>query len=481
MSDMYAFKTSTLTALGDAVREMMGMTPFSDSLYFGIADNQYKTTTLSQASKNKFIINLVDGLWDDYDAIEICSSTTNPSLNRLLYENIRRVQFPVEIVADCPQLVIKCAIGKSAHFLDLDIITMPLDENGGRKYTLTEMIEILDNLPPAPSPNNLIISGTCQYKFANGGWDWFIEKYGDQITTKDITNCNNMFNGCLVDVPFTINLKSGHNASMDYMFSNYKGTVIPAIHGAKPSTLSNMFSNTFNILEIPEDICDDWDWSYIDEATSAYNGGMSSMCNGCYKLRKLPMKLFEHGNPNINYSYSIFRTLASNCYSLDEIIDLPNPHYAGTYTGSGYSGVINEMLPHTWRLKNFTFAPMEIAPKWANQTLDLSTYCGWTNNASGYTYMAPGIDLDTKVIDDDSYQRLKDNPDWWTANVAYSRYNHDSAVRTINSLPDTSATGSNTIKFRGAAGEKTDGGAINTLTDEEIAVAAAKGWTVAFA
>jgi hypothetical protein len=62
--------------------------------------------------------------------------------------------------------------------------------------------------------------------------------------------------------------------------------------------------------------------------------------------------------------------------------------------------------------------------------------------------------------------------------VNYSRYNHDSAVETINSLPDTSAYGTNTIKFKGASGALTDGGAINTLTEEEIAVAAAKGWTV---
>ena len=37
-----------------------------------------------------------------------------------------------------------------------------------------------------------------------------------------------------------------------------------------------------------------------------------------------------------------------------------------------------------------------------------------------------------------------------------------------------------TIKFKGAAGAKTDGGAINTMTEEEIAVATAKGWTVSF-
>ena len=80
---------------------------------------------------------------------------------------------------------------------------------------------------------------------------------------------------------------------------------------------------------------------------------------------------------------------------------------------------------------------------------------------------------------------MKNDPDWWTMKVEYSRYNHDSAVATINSLPDTSAYlatagGTNTIKFSGAAGSATDGGAINTLTEEEIAVATAKGWTCSF-
>lgn len=66
-----------------------------------------------------------------------------------------------------------------------------------------------------------------------------------------------------------------------------------------------------------------------------------------------------------------------------------------------------------------------------------------------------------------------------------SVYNHDSAVETINSLPDTSAYlaeagGTNTITFYRDQGANTEGGAIGNLTAEEIAVAAAKGWTVAF-
>lgn len=67
--------------------------------------------------------------------------------------------------------------------------------------------------------------------------------------------------------------------------------------------------------------------------------------------------------------------------------------------------------------------------------------------------------------------------------VSDSIYNHDSAVETINSLPDTSAYlatagGTNTIKFNRKAGSATAGGAIGNLTEAEIAVATAKGWTV---
>ena len=54
-----------------------------------------------------------------------------------------------------------------------------------------------------------------------------------------------------------------------------------------------------------------------------------------------------------------------------------------------------------------------------------------------------------------------------------------SLINTINSLPDVSGSGgTNTIKFKKASGALTDGGAISSLTQEEIAVAAAKGWTV---
>jgi hypothetical protein len=139
------------------------------------------------------------------------------------------------------------------------------------------------------------------------------------------------------------------------------------------------------------------------------------------------------------------------------------------------------MIDNCYRLKNFTFA--DFGPvQWKGHVLDMSVNVGWSkmNDLSSSLTVNFPEGMNKKIIDDVSYQLLKDDPDCWTCDVGYSRYNHDSAVATINSLPDSSAFGANTVKFKGDAGSKTDGGAINTLTDEEIAVATAKGWTVAF-
>ena len=145
------------------------------------------------------------------------------------------------------------------------------------------------------------------------------------------------------------------------------------------------------------------------------------------------------------------------------------------------------MLYSNWRVKKITFVPNQTA-NMANQTIEI--YVGYfppsyTDRELEQYYLdaGTGVTMETRVVDATTYEALKNNPNWWSSDVAYSRYNHDSAVETINSLPDTSAYlasngGTNTIKFLGASGSATDGGAISTLTAEEIAVATAKGWTV---
>ena len=164
---------------------------------------------------------------------------------------------------------------------------------------------------------------------------------------------------------------------------------------------------------------------------------------------------------------------------------LPIPYTKATWTSNAFSNT----FIYCHRLKNVTFALNNGVPytvTWKSQVIDLANYVGYAYNKNFILDYNSGITADKEVKDDATYQALKNDPDWFTCNVKYSRYNHDSAVNTINTLPDTSAYlatagGTNTIKFKGTAGALTDGGAINTLTEEEIAVATAKGWTVSMA
>lgn len=335
-----------------------------------------------------------------------------------------------------------------------------------------------------------VLTGDCGYRFANNGWDWFIENYGNQITSKDIIDMSSMFYDCnlLDEIPFELNGKKGKNVYCDSMFNGCaKLTSIPKIN-CEVSTMVSLFQDCKNLRELSMDDLSGFDFNTSDmdaNTSGAYKGNRAKAFQGCFSLRSFPMEFLNHGNPYSVYSSSIYSYEFYNCYSLDEIIDLPFPHYNSTWTSNAFAYGFDAC----YRLKNMTFALQEdgtpYTMNWKSQTIDLSKNVGYlpiTQSTSNIINYNSGITADKMVTDDASYQALKDDPDWF-GRVAYSRYNHDSAVATINSLPDTSAYlasagGTNTIKFTGAAGSKTDGGAINTLTEEEIAVATAKGWTV---
>lgn len=359
------------------------------------------------------------------------------------------------------------------------------------KYNPLDMADAIDAIEKVdesliPTEEELVITGSCNYRFSNDGWDWIIEKYGDRITTVDITNAQRMFENCekLTNIPFDINLKKDGSVTMSYMFGGCKNlTNIPTVNNAKLTAADFLFSSCNKIREIPEDIDANWDWSAMDTLTSGYSGNRANTFQNCFSLRKFPMSFLSHGNPYIYYSYSIYSNGFSSCYALDEIVNLPNPHLQTEWTSNAFTSTFN----NCHRLKNLTFALQEdgtpYTVKWKSQTIDFTSDVGYMKYATYILNYNSGITADKEVIDDATYQALKDNPDWFTTDIAYSRYNHDSAVATINSLPDTSAYlaekgGTNTIKFKGASGSATDGGAINTLTEEEIAVATAKGWTV---
>jgi uncharacterized protein YceK len=340
----------------------------------------------------------------------------------------------------------------------------------------------------------LVITGLCHYRFAYNSWNWYLETYKGYLSTNNITTLNSAFweTTNLQEIPFDINCDPNRVCDMNNMFSRSGIKSVPMIRNAKSGNMFSMFDGCQNIVYFPEGFGEDWDWSNADAGTGPYSGVQTyGMFKNCYKLRQLPMALLAHANPYASAAYTTLKELAWKCKSLDEIIDLPNPHTKGTYAEtSEYNNICSRMVAGCARLKNFTFAEMDPV-NWASQVLDFSDATGWeTDSYSNIVNNDPNdtreglITADKEVKDDATYQALKDDPDWWTKNVAYSRYNHDSAVRTINSLPSaieyqtSSGKGANIIKFKGEAGSLTDGGAINTLTEEEIAVAAAKGWTV---
>lgn len=222
---------------------------------------------------------------------------------------------------------------------------------------------------------------------------------------------------------------------------------------------------------------------------------LEEMFRDCHALRKIPITFSSTINKKkINFSYHTPQYKAfEKCYCLDEVIDFPivdTRDINEPYTNNSFFDAFKDCR----RLKRVTFKLDEqshtegnetitvyspATAYWKNQTIDLSNYVGYGGYPSWYN---PAFTADNLVEDDAKYQALKDTEDWWTAKIEYSRYNHNSAVETINTLPQIPSDytdAGNTIKFKGASGSATDGGAINTLTQEEIAVATAKGWTVA--
>ena len=326
----------------------------------------------------------------------------------------------------------------------------------------------------------IVLSGTLSYGCAGAVSSAFCKMFPDKVSTKDIEQANNMFfNYANESIPFDLNFKANKAMNMNYMFAHSNNLkTLPKFNNCKPDSMNDFFNNCWHLREIPEDFGNDWDWSGIDNQTSGYAGSRSNLFNTCKSLRKVPKAFLNHGNPVANYSYSIYSSMCYECTVLDELVDIPFPHTA-TWTSNAFTSTVSMCT----RLKRFTFATAEdgspVVMNWKKQTLDLATSVGFGGSVNAITGYNTGITEDKWVRDDETYQALKNDPDWFTNQSDYSRYNHDSAVETINSLPDTTISGgTNTIKFKGAAGARTDGGAINTLTEEEIAVATAKGWTV---
>ena len=335
-------------------------------------------------------------------------------------------------------------------------------------------------------PESIVLTGNQSYGCCGAIAGNYINMFGNTITTKDIYDTNNMFymNNIVEYIPFDININANSSRNMINMFYHCdKLKELPKIYNARPTGVFSMFTGCKSLKEIPDDFSDTWNFN--DLHTQTY-GQLSTMFENCYALRKIPKSFLKEIYNKANSSfYAPYQDMFDGCYALDELEGIPIQN--AILTSNCFSSAFN----YCSRLKRLVFNLQEdgspYVVNWKSQVIDLSYQLriGYVYSASWITEYC-GITEDKKVNNDATYQTLKNDPDWFTVDSAYSRYNHDSAVETINSLPDTSAYlatngGTNTIKFHSSSGSKTDGGAINTLTEEEIAVAAAKGWTVSFA
>lgn len=345
---------------------------------------------------------------------------------------------------------------------------------------------VVVNVPQDGSPpeSAFTFTGNCSGLF-KGNWDWFLDRYGSKIKMNNITGLESCFYECKLATTkiSSISVDASSSLYLNSMFSyseleEFPRIILNSIYYAP--YMDDLFSNCKRLRELPYDYFTSMSDKWETANSKSNNGYKNRLFYNCYSLREHPdMTCLAQTGNYISFYSNIF----NNCVSLNEVINYPVAPGDSITSNRFYSFVSN-----CYRLKNMTFKTNEdgtpITANWKQQTISLDEYVGYAGDYyyNIYQYNS-GITLDKRVSDDATYQALKDDPDYWTSNINYSRYNHNSAVNTINSLPDTSAYlatagGTNTIKFSGASGALTDGGAINTLTEEEIAVATAKGWTV---
>ena len=389
----------------------------------------------------------------------------------------RDIDVIVEVEGNAPAVI------EALEILENGIYTAPEGVDGYSPITV--------NVPSGGGNievDPIVLTGNCSYTCAGPIASAYIKLFGNTISTEGVYDMSSMFmNYSNPTVPFEINCRSNFDTSASAAFQNSKKLEqLPKINNLKPVNMQSMFLGCFNLAYIPEDYFDNWDFGSIESQTSGYAGNMSYLFQSCHSLRKIPKEILRHGNKNAVASYNVFYQLANNCYSLDELTDTPFI-YVGVNKDQN---LFYDTFKYSGRLKDFTFEMPNGSPIVANlkaQSINLSSECGWFATSSNISSIlnspTNGITDKDYVKDDTTYQALKDTDNWYTSNHKYSRYNRISAINTINSLPDTSAYlasagGTNTIIFKGEAGSLTDGGAINTLTEEEIAVATAKGWTV---
>lgn len=369
-----------------------------------------------------------------------------------------------------------------------------------------------------------VITGNVQYLFSKDYATLYVNAFGNHITTRDLVNPQMFYgNRTIEEVPFDLNISGGYTNGI---FNDcIKLKKIKDINIANPTNTTNSLNECFYNCQSLKEIgiirnpmisnlyqtfngCYNLNYIQIEGAVSENTGidNLYSCFRGCYGLRELDSSFLKLLRANGNYSE--YDATFYCCYSMDRIVGLgvPISSSSKTYTQNMY----NYTFYQCNRLDELTFetnddgTPKELYAN--NQQIDLSKGVGYcigrtTCNIAGdimegkpvpdfYDYIQPSASptdiWNYQITADKHTEEYYNHKDSWTEDLLYSRYNHRSMVNTINTLPDTSTFlasngGSNMIIFKANQGDSSPWGGTSNLTEEEIAVATAKGWTLGIA
>ena len=369
-----------------------------------------------------------------------------------------------------------------------------------------------------------VITGNVQYLFSKDYATHYVNAFGNQITTKDLVNPQMFYgNRTIEEVPFDLNIAGGYTNGI---FNDcIKLKKIKDINIANPTNTYNSLNACFENCQSLKEIgvirnpmisnlyyafsrCSNLNYITIEGAVSEDTGvdNMWDTFSGCLGLRELDSSFLKllRANDGGGYNSTFY-----DCFSMDRIVGfgVPISSSSKTHTRNIYSNTFNNCC----RLDELTFetnedgTPKELYAN--NQVINLSQNVGYCPNnmwdicrtvgdikegqsvPGFYDYIQPSASStdiwNYQITADKNTEDYYNNKDSWTDDLLYSRYNHRSMVNTINTLPDTSTFlasngGTNTIAFRDTQGDSSPWGGASNLTEEEIAVATAKGWTVSF-
>ena len=331
--------------------------------------------------------------------------------------------------------------------------------------------------------DDLKFSGNLTLFNTGGRFDRIINKYFDSVKLGgwsengidyNVTDLFSAFNNSSLSAIPSISIRG--KVDVQQAFSGCINltqlpTFIQYTPSAKIINWFHMFSDCASITNIPS--------AYL----SSIMGYDSNTSNSTIGLFQNCLSLKEMLDTGICTNSVEFSHMFENCCQLNKIVGLiiPNTEFI--------SNKFTDMFKNCVMMSKLTFSGSGNY-QWKSQTIDFTT-CGY-DTTTNHTYSTTMIgdvkeftfDSAKQVTDASTYNQLKDTADWWTADVAYSKYDRQSAIATIKSLPDTknylsSNGGTNTIKFKKNAGSaKGDNYNMSKLSASEIAVATAKGWTV---